>query len=129
MWVAQIGVVFLHESDHPVVPEPDLLEFIVSEVIGVLSAMVLESVEIGLGEPFAFPSSIFLHFPETLCVTLDSARGRPASSLLLALPGVRAEFPPELGNWQENVKLGSEFCGNWEKELMESVFGGRGEGF
>ena len=39
--VAQIGVVFFHEADHPVVAEADLLELVLGEVIGLVLALAV----------------------------------------------------------------------------------------
>jgi hypothetical protein len=39
--VAQIGVVFFHEADHPVVAEADLLELVLGEVIGLVLSIAV----------------------------------------------------------------------------------------
>jgi hypothetical protein len=85
--VAQIGVVFFHEADHPVVAEADLLELVLGEVIGlVLSlAVLVEAVEAGLGELLGLPPRPLLHSPAEIRVSLDAARRRPSAILLLLL--------------------------------------------
>jgi hypothetical protein len=85
--MAQIGVVFFHEADHPVVAEADLLELVLGEVIGlVLSlAVLVEVVEAGLGELLALPLRLLLHSSAEIRVSLDAARRRPSTLLLLLL--------------------------------------------
>ncbi|KAM1311282.1 hypothetical protein PS1_007757 [Malus domestica] len=128
MWVTQIGVVFLHKPDHPVVPEPDLLELIVSEVISVLSAMVLESVENSASLLLFRRAISFTSRPKFSLPSILLGDGQLQAFFLLC-PAYKRRSRQSGEIWQENVKLGSEFYGNWKKELMDSVFGGRGEGF
>jgi hypothetical protein len=83
--VPQIGVVFFHEIDHPVVAEADLLELVVVEVVGLVLAFGVpaEVVEAGLGELLALATRPILHGPAEIGVALDAARRRPSALLLL----------------------------------------------
>jgi hypothetical protein len=85
--VVQIGVVFFHEADHPVVAEADLLELVLGEVIGLVLALavLVEAVEAGLGELLALPPRPLLHSPAEIRVSLDAARRRPSALLLILL--------------------------------------------
>ena len=72
--MALIGVVFFHESDHPVVAEADLLELVLSEVIGLVLALavLVDAVEAGLGELLALPPRPLLHNPVSVLVDGES---------------------------------------------------------
>jgi hypothetical protein len=85
--VAQIGVVFFHETDHPVVAEADLLELVVGEIVGLVLALGVpaEAVEAGLGELLALATRPILHSPAGIGIALDAARRRPSALLLLLL--------------------------------------------
>jgi hypothetical protein len=123
--VAQIGVVFFHEADHPVVPEADLLELVLGEVIGLVLALavLVEAVEAGLGELLALPPRPLLHSPAEISVSLDAARRRPSALLLLLLAAPRhaqdSILAVESGDsWVWEGEFGEE-----EADLLELVLG------
>lgn len=91
--MAQSGVVFFHETNHPVVAKADLLELVLGEVIGVVAVLgvLVEAVEARLCELFALLPRAFLHSPPELRVALDSAGRRPSGLLLLAPAGQAAD--------------------------------------
>lgn len=98
--MAQIRVVFLHEPDHAVVPEPYLLQLVLREVVRVVPVRVLEPVEHRLGELLGFPASVSLRRLAKLGVRIDSAVSGGASltssGLLLAPAGQRAQVTRNL---------------------------------
>jgi hypothetical protein len=123
--VAQIGVVFFHEADHPVVAEADLLELVLGEVIGLALALsvLVEAVEAGLGELLALPPRPLLHSSAKIRVSLDAARRRPSALLvlLLAAPCHAQDtiLAVESGDsWVWEGEFGEE-----EADLLELVLG------
>jgi hypothetical protein len=123
--VAQIGVVFFHEADHPVVAEADLLELVLGEVIGLVLALavLVEAVEAGLGELLALPPRPLLHSPAEIRVSLDAARRRPSTLLLLLLAAPRHAQDTILAvesgdSWVWEGEFGEE-----EADLLELVLG------
>jgi hypothetical protein len=122
--VAQIGVVFFHEADHPVVAEADLLELVLGEVIGLVLALavLMEAVEAGLGELLALPPRPLLHSPAEIRVSLDAARRRPSALLLLLAAPRHAKdtiLAVESGDsWVWEGEFGEE-----EADLLELVLG------
>jgi hypothetical protein len=123
--VAQIGVVFFHEANHPVVAEADLLELVLGEVIGLVLALAIlvEAVEAGLGELLALPPRPLLHSQAEIRVSLDAVRRPPSALLLLLLASPRHAQDTIL-----SVKSGASWVwegefGEEEADLLELVLG------